>query len=81
MDINSKKSNLILHLCQNFNADKYISGALGKDYLNENDFKESNIEIDYQDYQHPYYQQLYGDFLSNMSIVDFWMNSHRAELI
>jgi hypothetical protein len=81
LDIDSKKSNLILDLCQTFEADKYISGALGKDYLGEGDFQEKNIEIDFQDYQHPVYQQLYGDFLSYMSVVDFWMNSNQHTLI
>jgi len=81
LDIDSKKSNLILDLCQTFEADKYISGALGKDYLDEDEFREKNIEIDFQDYQHPVYQQLYGDFLSHMSVVDFWMNSNQYTLI
>jgi len=81
LNIDSKKSDLILDLCQHHNADKYISGALGKDYLNENHFKEKNIKIEYQDYQHPAYQQLNGDFLSHMGIVDFCMNSNEAKLI
>lgn len=81
LEINSKKSNLILDLCKEFNADKYISGALGKDYLDESGFKEENISIEYQDYQHPSYQQLNGSFISHMGIVDFWMNTHDVNLI
>ena len=80
LNIDSKKSDLILDLCQNFQADKYISGVLGKDYLNENHFKEKGIIVEYQDYQHPTYQQLNGDFLSHMGIVDFCMNSKNSNL-
>ena len=81
LDITSKKSDLILDLCCEFDADKYISGALGKDYLDENNFNEKSIVVEYQDYHHPVYQQLHGDFLSHMGIIDFWMNTHNTELI
>jgi len=81
LNIDSKKSDLILELCSEFNADKYISGALGKDYLNECSFKDKSIGVEYQDYQHPKYQQLHGEFLSHMGVVDFCMNSKKTELI
>ncbi len=81
LDIESKGSDLILDLCSSFGASKYISGALGKDYLNENSFNQKKITIDYQNYNHPLYQQLNGDFLSHMSIIDFWMNSHDINLL
>jgi hypothetical protein len=71
-----KKSDLILNICRYFGARRYISGKLGRSYLNETDFRQSNIDIEYQDYKHPTYPQLYGDFVPNLSIVDFWMNSN-----
>lgn len=69
-----KKSDLILNFCRYFGARRYISGRLGRDYLNESDFRQSSIDIEYQDYRHPLYPQLHGDFVPNLSIVDFWMN-------
>jgi len=81
LDIETKKSDLILDLCSNFNANKYLSGALGKAYLNEDSFDQQNIQIEYQNYSHPVYQQLNGEFLPYMGIVDFWMNTRDIELI
>ena len=81
LDIETKKSDLVLDLCSNFNASKYLSGALGKDYLNESIFDQNEIQIEYQNYSHPVYQQLNGEFLPYMGIVDFWMNTHNVELI
>ena len=78
--IDSKKSDLILDICKFFKADKYISGALGKDYLDEDKFNKSNILIEYQNYQPKIYPQLHGDFLTHLGIVDFWMNSHIYKL-
>lgn len=81
LPIDAKKSNLILELCQHFNADHYISGVLGKNYLKEEDFLNEGIMVSYQDYQHPVYPQPWGVFLPYMSILDFWMNVNELNLI
>lgn len=81
LPINSKKSDLVLDLCKYFDADYYISGTLGKNYLNNDLFQESGIYIEYQKYQHPIYQQLYGGFIPNLGVIDFWMNTDQVELI
>ena len=72
--VESKKSDLVLDLCLHFNADHYLSGILGKDYLDEYSFATNGIAVQYQDFQHPIYTQLWGDFLPYMSIIDYWMN-------
>jgi hypothetical protein len=74
LDIHSKKSNLILDICKYFDADEYISGALGREYLDEDDFKEKSVEVEYQSYNHPVYRQSGRDFLPNMSIIDLLFN-------
>lgn len=81
LDIDSKKSDLVYDLCRHFRADHYISGALGRDYLEEEKFAEGGIRIEYQSYRHPAYAQLHGDFLPGMGIVDLWMNTDRFGLI
>lgn len=78
LGINSRKSELVLDMCRCFKADRYLSGALGRDYLKEEDFTRENIAVEYQDFSHPVYQQLYGDFVPYMGIIDFWMNSGDA---
>lgn len=81
LEINSSKSDLILDICKALQAKQYISGALGKNYLEEEAFAREGIEIIYQDYRHPVYPQLWGDFVPNMSILDFWMNTADVKLI
>ncbi len=81
LPVESRKSDLILDLCRHFGADRYISGALGKNYLNDGDFRGAGIKIEYQDYVYPQYPQLWGDFLPYMSIVDFCMNTDQYGLI
>ena len=79
--VKSKKSALILELCQQFEAKKYISGAQGINYLDEQSFKRKSIQIEYQNYKHPIYPQLFGEYIPNLAVVDYWMNTHRTDLI
>ena len=74
LPVAASKTNLILELCRHFGANHYISGALGRDYLIEGDFRAAGISLEYQNYVHPVYPQLWGEFLPNLSIVDPWMN-------
>lgn len=74
LPVSSKKSDLVLDLCKCFGADHYLSGTLGKNYLDEDSFAAAGISIEYQDFQHPVYPQLWSNFEPNMSIVDYWMN-------
>jgi hypothetical protein len=81
LKIESKKSDLVFDICKCLNADYYISGALGKDYLETQKFIDAGINVEFQDYKHPQYNQLYGDFLPCMGIVDFVMNTDDYSLI
>lgn len=81
LGIETKKSDLVFDLCSRFKVDCYISGALGKDYLDEAKFMSVGISIEYQDYHYPVYPQLWGEFKPFMSVLDFWMNSKDYQLI
>lgn len=72
--ISSTKSNLILDMCRHFRATRYLSGTLGRGYLVEEDFRDAGIALEYQEFKHPTYPQLWGKFVPNLSIVDCWMN-------
>ena len=81
LGVNSKKSDLVLDLCKSVGADYYISGPMGKDYLKLDKFDECKINVEIQDYTHPVYKQLYGDFIPNMGIIDFVMNCEDYSII
>ena len=49
MNIKEKKSLKIVEICKRLNADEYISGPLGSDYLDESLFKKDNINFSYFD--------------------------------
>lgn len=41
----AKASDLVLSICKTLNADKYLSGQSGPDYLTMNEFTEAGIEV------------------------------------
>lgn len=68
------KSDLVLDMCKQVGAADYIFGALGHDYADLPCFGQAGIRIHFQNYRHPVYPQLHGDFVSHMSIVDLLFN-------
>jgi hypothetical protein len=66
----------IMYLLKKLNATKYISGTGpgSMRYINEQEFKDNNIELIWQHYNHPTYTQLYGDFKPYMCIIDLLFN-------
>jgi hypothetical protein len=69
-----KGSELVLDMCKKLKADLYIFGSGGREYADEDDFVNAHISMCFQDYVHPPYSQLHGDFVSGLSIVDLLFN-------
>lgn len=74
LKILSKKDDLVLDICKELSANIYVSGKLGKDYINEDKFIQNNIKLYFQDYIHPIYDQIWGDFKPFMSVIDLIFN-------
>ncbi|MBU0630364.1 MAG: WbqC family protein [Candidatus Margulisbacteria bacterium] len=71
----SSKSELVLEMCQKMGADLYIFGIQGKNYADLEAFKKAGINVYFQDYQHPVYDQLHGkEFSPFLSIIDLLFN-------
>lgn len=73
-DFKGKKSDLVLDMCLTLGADRYIFGALGRDYADVESFKRAGVTTYFQDYRHPTYRQLHGVFEPCMSVIDLIYN-------
>ncbi|HTY98205.1 MAG TPA: WbqC family protein [Rhodocyclaceae bacterium] len=73
-DFGGEKSGLVLDMCRQVGASGYIFGALGRDYADQAAFAAAGIGLHFQDYRHPSYPQLHGEFVSHLSIVDLLFN-------
>lgn len=75
LKISDNEPNRILSICKKLNAQKYISGTnWAKNNLNEYDFKNNSIELEFREFIHPVYNQLRQVFIPNMSIIDLLFN-------
>ena len=72
------KSELVLNMCAQLNADIYIFGAQGKDYADVDAFKSKGIYPYFQSYNHPIYKQIKGEFEPFMSVIDLIFNQGKA---
>lgn len=69
-----EKSALLLDMSIKTGANGFLFGAQGRDYADVASFQEKKIEVFFQDYQHPIYSQLHGEFISHMSFIDLLFN-------
>ncbi|MCP4569524.1 MAG: WbqC family protein [FCB group bacterium] len=73
-DFTGEKNDLVLDMCRQLEATTYIFGTLGRDYADVESFDRAGVNIIFQDYNHPHYAQLHGDFISHLSIIDLLFN-------
>lgn len=70
-----KGDDRLINICKFFNCDTYYSGTGGKNYQSEKKFADNGIKVVYSDFVDTPYQQLWGDFIPNLSIIDRLFNT------
>ena len=68
------RNSRLVSLCKYFNTTNYLSGNSAQRYLDIEMFARAGIHVEWQNYQHPTYPQLYGDFTPNLSVIDLLFN-------
>ena len=75
-DVDLTGMDKIFYILEQLKADTYISsdGPGSRRYIKDEDFSDKNIKLIWQNFEHPTYKQMYGDFISHLSIVDLLFN-------
>jgi len=69
------KTEPLIDICKQCNANIYLSGPAAKCYLDKDLFERENIKIEWMDYSgYKKYEQLHGDFEHGVSILDLIFN-------
>lgn len=68
------QSQRLLNFSQYFDAQRYLSGNSAQNYLDTGLFEKGKVEVIWQNYEHPVYQQQHGAFLPYMSALDLLLN-------
>ena len=74
LQIKGKSNDLLVDILKKVGADKYLSGVGARAYFDPAPFAAAGIEVIWQNFQHPVYPQLYGDFIPYLSSIDLLFN-------
>src|ERR1700761_7709248 len=69
-----KSNELLVDILKKIGADRYLSGIGAKAYFRPEPFAAAGIEVLWQDFHHPVYSQLHGDFIPYLSSIDLLLN-------
>ncbi len=64
----------LIDICRTLGADTYLAGADGANYMDMETFDKNGIKVIFQQYVHPEYPQLFGEFISHLSVLDVVFN-------
>jgi len=64
----------LIALTEHFKTDAYLAGSGGRQYMDLAKFREKGVEVLFQDYRHPVYDQRFGEFVPHMSVIDLILN-------
>ncbi len=68
--LGSASTERLIELVRAVGGTGYLSGRGGQRYQDASRFRAAGIELVYTDFQHPTYQQLWGQFEPNLSALD-----------
>jgi hypothetical protein len=70
----------LISLCRALGGETFYEGAAGRDYIDTELFRREGITVQFQDYRHPRYRQLHGEFVPYLSAVDLLFNEGPGSL-
>ena len=68
------KTENIISLCEKVGITSLYDAKGAEIFINKSLFEKSNINITFQSFNHPVYNQLWGEFVPQMSIIDLLFN-------
>jgi hypothetical protein len=74
LGIGGGQTDRLVAICKHLGADRYLSGNAAQAYLDEELFRKAGISVVWQNYVHPIYPQLHGDFVPFLSAIDVIFN-------
>ena len=69
-----KSNDLLVDILNKTETKKYLSGMGARTYFDPAPFNNAGIEVVWQEFKHPLYPQLHGDFVPYLSSIDLLFN-------
>jgi len=74
LHVTEQGASRLVEICSRVGADSYLSGTGASEYQDDALFERAGMKVLYQNYAPKSYSQLYGDFLPNLSAIDYLFN-------
>lgn len=74
LDVHGDRNTRLLALCKYFGVDTYLSGDSARVYLDIDLFAAHGVRVEWQDFRHPQYPQMHGEFIPYLSALDLMLN-------
>ena len=75
LDPEGSKNELLVDLLKKVSGTHYLSGLGARNYFMPEPFTKAGIEVVWQNFKHPIYEQRFGCFCPYLSIIDLLFNS------
>ncbi len=73
-DQGMQKAEKVINLCKNLGIDHLYDAKGAEEFLDKALFQKEGILIDFQEFLHPKYPQLWGEFAPYLSVIDLLFN-------
>lgn len=75
LSLGGEKTDRLIDVLQEIEADEYISGPGAADYIKKEKFENAGIDLYWHHFDHPVYPQPHGEFVSHLSVIDLLFNT------
>ncbi len=76
LKVKGKGVDKVINICKSLEATHYYaSGVTSRHLYDRERFESEGVVLEYQEYKHPVYAQLWGEFIPYMCILDFLFNA------
>ncbi|MHC1791940.1 WbqC family protein [Solidesulfovibrio sp.] len=72
--IDGDRESRIINIVKHLGGNTFYEGAAGRNYIDTGFFRQNGVDVVFQDYAHPVYPQLHGEFVSHLSAIDLLFN-------
>lgn len=79
-DITEDRDLRLVEIVKSVGGDIYLAGSAGRDYMDLEVYERAGVCVEFQEFSHPEYPQLFGKFLPNLSVVDLIFNTGERSL-
>ena len=74
IQLEGKSNSLLVNILKKIGASRYLSGVGARAYYEPSIYEQSGIEVTWQNFVHPHYPQLHGEFIPFLSSIDLLLN-------